>query len=99
MKKLYFLIFLSLSAYPLFAQVYPNPAKSYIEVKPSPSNSINSLNLISLKGQNISTNNYAQAALNESVKLDLTNIPTGTYILWINKGKSNAEKQTLLVVK
>lgn len=81
------------------AQVYPNPAKSYIEVKPSPSNSINSLNLISLTGQNISTNDYAQAALNESVKLDLTNIPTGTYILWINKGKSNAEKQTLLVVK
>lgn len=81
------------------AQVYPNPAKSYIEVKPSSSNAIVSLNLISLTGQNISTNNYAQAALNESVKLDLTSIPTGTYILWINKGKSNAEKQTLLVVK
>ena len=81
------------------AQVYPNPAKNYIEVKPSSSNGIVSLNLISLTGQNISTNSYAQAVLNESVKLDLTSIPSGTYILWINKGKSNAEKQTLLVVK
>ncbi|RZK22751.1 MAG: T9SS type A sorting domain-containing protein [Flavobacterium sp.] len=78
---------------------YPNPAKDYVWVKPSSSNGIVSLNLISLTGKIISTNNYAQAAAQQSVKLDLTNIPAGAYVLWVNKGKSNAEKQTLLVVK
>lgn len=79
--------------------VYPNPAKAYIWVDPSSSNEITSLNLISLTGKNILTNNYAQTAAQGNVKLDLANIPAGTYILWINKGKPNAEKQKLLVVK
>ncbi|RYF25496.1 MAG: T9SS type A sorting domain-containing protein [Flavobacteriales bacterium] len=79
--------------------IYPNPARSYVWVKPSSSNGIISVNLISLTGQIISTNNYAQAASQQSVKLDLTNIPAGAYMLWVNRGKSNAEKQTLLVVK
>jgi len=79
--------------------IYPNPARSYVWVKPSSSNGIISINLISLTGQIISTNNYAQAASQQSVKLDLTNIPAGAYMLWVNRGKSNAEKQTLLVVK
>lgn len=79
--------------------VYPNPAKAYIWVDPSSSNEITSLNLISLTGKTILTNNYAQTATQGNVKLDLANIPTGTYILWINKGKPNAEKQKLLVVK
>ncbi len=82
------------------AIIYPNPARNFVEVKsPTSSGGIVSLNLISLAGKTISTNNYAQAASHESVKLDLTGIPTGTYILWINRGKSNDEKQTLLVVK
>lgn len=79
-------------------QVYPNPSNKYVWVKPPPSNTIVSLNLISLTGKVIATNSYASSATNEAVKLDLVNVPTGTYILWINKGKSNAEKQTLLVV-
>ncbi|RZK18720.1 MAG: T9SS type A sorting domain-containing protein, partial [Flavobacterium sp.] len=79
--------------------VYPNPARAYVNVKSNSSENILSLNLISLTGKNILTNNYAQSATHEAVKLELANIPTGTYILWINKGKSNAEKQTLLVVK
>jgi predicted outer membrane repeat protein len=80
--------------------IYPNPANGYVWIKsPSSSNGISSLNLISLTGQNILTNNYAQTTSHEGVKLDLANIPTGTYILWVNKGKPNAEKQTLLVVK
>ncbi len=79
--------------------IYPNPAKAYIWVDPSSSNEITSLNLISLTGKNLLTNNYAQTATQENVKLDLANIPAGTYILWINKGKPNAEKQKLLVVK
>ena len=78
--------------------VYPNPASSYVKVNSNAAEGIVSLNLISLTGKTILTNNYAQLA-NESVKLELANIPTGTYILWINKGKPNAEKQTLLVVK
>lgn len=79
--------------------VYPNPAKAYIWVDPSSSNEITSLNLISLTGKNLLTNNYAQTATQGNVKLDLADIPAGTYILWINKGKPNAEKQKLLVVK
>lgn len=79
--------------------VYPNPAKAYIWVDPSSSNEITSLNLISLTGKNLLTNNYAQTAKQANVKLDLADIPAGTYILWINKGKPNAEKQKLLVVK
>ncbi|SOD18406.1 T9SS type A sorting domain-containing protein [Pedobacter xixiisoli] len=79
--------------------VYPNPARSYVKVKSNSQESIVSLNLISLTGKNILTNNYAQSAAYEGVKLELADIPTGTYILWINKGKPNAEKQTLLVVK
>lgn len=79
--------------------VYPNPAKAYIWVDPSSSNEITSLNLISLTGKTLLTNNYAQTAKQENVKFDLANIPAGTYILWINKGKPNAEKQKLLVVK
>lgn len=78
--------------------VYPNPASSFVTVNSNAAEGIVSLNLISLTGKTILTNNYAQLA-NESVKLELANIPTGTYILWINKGKPNAEKQTLLVVK
>ncbi len=78
--------------------IYPNPASSYVKVNSNAAEGIVSLNLISLTGKTILTNNYAQLA-NESVKLELANIPTGTYILWINKGKPNAEKQTLLVVK
>ncbi len=79
--------------------VYPNPAKAYIWVDPSSSNEITSLNLISLTGKTLLTNNYAQTGTQGSVKFDLANIPAGTYILWINKGKPNAEKQKLLVVK
>ncbi len=79
--------------------IYPNPAKAYIWIDPSSSNEITSLNLISLTGKTILTNNYAQTAAQGNVKLDLANIPAGTYILWINKGKPNAEKQKLLVVK
>lgn len=79
---------------------YPNPAKAYVWVKlPASSTGVVSVNLISLTGKNILTNNYAPAASSENVKLDLTNIPSGSYILWLNKGKSNAEKQTLLVVQ
>ncbi|MNR19438.1 hypothetical protein D3C85_1362310 [compost metagenome] len=79
--------------------VYPNPARAYVNVKSNSSENIVSLNLISLTGKNILTNNYAQSAAQEAVKLELADIPTGTYILWINKGKPNAEKQRLLVVK
>ena len=79
--------------------VYPNPARTYVNVKSNSSENIISLNLISLTGKTILTNNYAQSAANEGVKLELADIPSGTYILWINKGKPNAEKQTLLVVK
>ena len=79
--------------------IYPNPAKAYIWVDPSSSNEITSLNLISLTGKTLLTNNYAKTATQGNVKFDLADIPAGTYILWINKGKPNAEKQKLLVVK
>lgn len=79
--------------------VYPNPASAYVKVISSSTEAIVSLNLISLTGINVLTNNYAQTTPQEGLRLDLTNVPKGAYILWINKGKSSEEKQTLLVVK
>ncbi|MGE6220952.1 T9SS type A sorting domain-containing protein [Nubsella zeaxanthinifaciens] len=81
------------------AKVYPNPAGNYVNVVPSSVEGAVSLNLISLTGKTVLTNNYAQTTTQEGLKLDLTNVPKGAYILWINKGKLSEEKQTLLVVK
>ncbi|WP_199118151.1 T9SS type A sorting domain-containing protein [Pedobacter sp. ASV28] len=80
--------------------IYPNPANAYVWVKsPSSLDGIISLNLISLTGKIVLTKSFAQVGLRENVKLDLAGIPTGAYILWINKGGAHAQKQTLLVVK
>jgi predicted outer membrane repeat protein len=79
--------------------VYPNPASAYVKVATSSADGVVSLNLISLTGKTVLTNNYAQKTTQESVQLNLANVPKGAYILWINKGKLSEEKQTLLVVK
>ena len=80
-------------------KIYPNPATADVWVKaPSSSDGIVSINLISLTGRSILSNIYVNTVSKE-IKLGLANIPTGTYILWVNKGKIGEEKQTLLVVK
>ncbi|WP_461789783.1 T9SS type A sorting domain-containing protein [Pedobacter sp.] len=80
-------------------KVYPNPAVEYVSVASSSADGVVSLNLISLTGKTVLTNNYAQTTTQVSVQLNLANVPKGAYILWINKGKISEEKQTLLVVK
>ncbi len=80
-------------------KIYPNPATAYVWVKvPSSSNGIVAINLISLTGKSILSNTYVNTASKE-IKLGLANIPTGTYVLWVNKGKIGEGKQILLVVK
>ena len=81
-------------------KIYPNPATETVAIKlTAPFADAVTVNLISLVGKNVLTKSFSSAEIQQELTLNLKSVPTGTYILWINKGKAGSEKQTLLVVK
>ncbi|RZL52794.1 MAG: T9SS type A sorting domain-containing protein [Pedobacter sp.] len=78
--------------------VYPNPAAQKVFVKLADTKGGVTVDLVSLTGQTILAKAYNISG-NEEIAIDLAEVPRGSYILWINKGKNNNDKKKLLVVK
>jgi hypothetical protein len=57
--------------------IYPNPVRSYIEIKFKGTNQSISYKLMNIKGQNVRTDN-----LNNNI-IDMSNLASGTYFLSI----------------
>lgn len=78
--------------------IYPNPAAKQVFVKLAEVKGDITIDLVALTGQNIFTKVYRVSG-NEEIAIDLANVPQGSYVLWINKGKNINDRKKLLVVK
>ncbi|WP_199118370.1 T9SS type A sorting domain-containing protein [Pedobacter sp. ASV28] len=78
--------------------MYPNPAKGKVLIKLIDLQRLVTIDLISLTGQSLLSKEYGISASGE-ITIDLSGVPAGSYILWINKGKINSDKKKLLVVQ
>ncbi len=78
--------------------VYPNPATKQVFVKLGEAKGIVTVDLVSLTGQTILAKAYNISG-NEEITIDLADVPRGSYVLWLNRGKNNNDRKKLLVVK
>lgn len=78
--------------------VYPNPAAHQVFVKLADAKGKVTIDLVSLTGQNLWSKTYNVSG-EEEIPIDLADVPKGSYVLWINKGKNNYGNKKLLVVK
>ena len=63
--------------------VYPNPAKDFVTVEMANGIEIRDIALYDLQGRSVGANNYSSLQTG-TLKIDLRNLPAGTYILHIH---------------
>lgn len=74
-------------------QVFPNPASTFITVKlPENENTVFSYELVSIGGSKVSSGLLSP----ENTKIDVRQIPAGTYILRCSSGKSQLEQKVVI---
>ena len=63
--------------------VYPNPAHDFLTVELSDGTEIDGIALYNIQGRLVETQNFASLQQPVTIKLDIRNLPAGTYILHI----------------
>ena len=63
--------------------VYPNPAHDFLTVELSDGTEIDGITLYDIQGRLVETQNFASLQQPVTIKLDVRNLPAGTYILHI----------------
>ena len=63
--------------------VYPNPAHDFLTVELSDGTEIDGITLYDIQGRLVETQNFASLQQPVTIKLDIRNLPAGTYILHI----------------
>jgi hypothetical protein len=74
--------------------VYPNPASSYVDVRIDNGLEILSIQLFTIEGKLLQTTN--SLGTNNSYKVDLSNVSSGTYLIKVNASSQQIVKKIIV---